>query len=83
MGSGNRDEAHFTEGDSFDIERKNAAQHLSMGSGIHFCIGAPLAKLEAKVVLEELTARMPNLKLKPNQQLGVGWQTLALAGVLS
>jgi cytochrome P450 len=67
MGSANRDEAHFTDGETFDIGRKNAAQHLSMGSGIHFCIGAPLAKLEAKVVLEELTSRIPNLKLKPNQ----------------
>lgn len=67
MGSGNRDEAVFTEGDTFNIERTNAAQHLSMGSGIHFCLGAPLAKLEAKVVLEELTQRMPNLTLKPNQ----------------
>jgi cytochrome P450 len=67
MGSGNRDEENFTDGEVFDIERNNAGQHLSMGSGIHFCLGAPLAKLEAKVVLEELTQRMPNLKLKPNQ----------------
>ncbi len=67
MGSGNRDEAQFENGESFDIERKNANQHLSMGSGIHFCLGAPLAKLESKVVLEELTKRLPNLKLTPDQ----------------
>lgn len=75
MGSGNRDEAQFTEGETFDIERKNAGQHLSMGSGIHFCLGAPLAKLEAKVVLEELTTRMPNLKLKPKQTYEFAYNT--------
>jgi hypothetical protein len=75
MGSGNRDEAIFTEGDSFNIERPNAAQHLSMGAGIHFCLGAPLAKLEAKVVLEELTQRMPNLKLKPHQLFEFAYNT--------
>jgi cytochrome P450 len=68
MGSGNRDEENFTNGETFDIERTNAGQHLSMGSGIHFCLGAPLAKLEAKVVLEELSKRIPNLRLKPNQK---------------
>ncbi len=67
MGSGNRDETQFENGEVFDIERENASQHLSMGSGIHFCLGAPLAKLEAKVVLEELTKRLPTLKLSPNQ----------------
>ena len=75
MGSGNRDEAVFTEGDTFNIERPNAAQHLSMGAGIHFCLGAPLAKLEAKVVLEELTQRMPHLKLKPNQLFEFAYNT--------
>ena len=75
MGSGNRDEAVFTEGNSFNIERPNAAQHLSMGAGIHFCLGAPLAKLEAKVVLEELTQRMPHLKLKPNQLFEFAYNT--------
>jgi hypothetical protein len=67
MGSGNRDEAVFPQGEQFDIQRENAGQHLSMGSGIHFCLGAPLAKLEAKVVLEELSQRIPNLHLKPGQ----------------
>lgn len=67
MGSGNRDEAMFPQSEQFDIQRENAGQHLSMGSGIHFCLGAPLAKLEAKVVLEELTQRIPNLRLKPGQ----------------
>ncbi len=75
MGSGNRDEAVFTEGEAFNIERPNAAQHLSMGAGIHFCLGAPLAKLEAKVVLEELTQRMPHLKLKPNQLFEFAYNT--------
>ncbi len=67
MASGNRDEAQFPDGETFDIQRVNAGQHLSMGAGIHFCIGAPLPKLELKVVLEELTKRIPNLSLKPNQ----------------
>jgi cytochrome P450 len=75
MGSSNRDEAHFTEGDTFNIERANAAQHLSMGNGIHFCLGAPLAKLEAKVVLEELTQRIPNLTLKPHQTFEFAYNT--------
>jgi cytochrome P450 len=75
MGSGNRDEAHFTEGDTFNIERSNAGQHLSMGHGIHFCLGAPLAKLEAKVVLEELTQRIPNLTLKPHQTFEFAYNT--------
>ncbi|MFN4145313.1 MAG: cytochrome P450 [Runella sp.] len=67
MGSGNRDEANFENGETFDIERENAKEHLSFGYGIHFCLGSPLAKLEAKIVLEELTERLPNLTLKPGQ----------------
>ncbi|AFK04374.1 cytochrome P450 [Emticicia oligotrophica DSM 17448] len=75
MGSGNRDEAQFENGEDFDIERKNANQHLSMGSGIHFCLGAPLAKLEAKVVLEELTKRLPSLRLTPEQTFAFAQNT--------
>ena len=75
MGSGNRDEAVFENGEVLDIERKNAKEHLSFGSGIHYCLGAPLAKLEFKVVLEELTQRIPNLRLSPNQTFEFAYNT--------
>jgi cytochrome P450 len=67
MGSANRDEAQFEQGETFDIERTNAKEHLSFGYGIHFCLGSPLAKLESKIVLEELTRLIPNLRIKPDQ----------------
>lgn len=67
MGSGNRDETVFEEGESFQIDRNGARNHLSFGYGIHFCIGSALAKLEAKIVLEELTAAIPQLQLKKGQ----------------
>ena len=57
----------FPEGEEFDITRKNARKHLSFGYGIHFCLGAPLAQLEFKIVLQELTKRLPDLRLVPNQ----------------
>lgn len=75
MGSGNRDEDVFVQGEQLDIERANAKEHLSFGSGIHYCLGAPLAKLEFKVVLEELTQRLPNLHLTPNQSFEFAFNT--------
>ena len=65
--SGNRDDAHFPEPERFDVERENARTHLSFGFGIHYCLGAPLARLELKVILEELTRRLPSLRLVPDQ----------------
>ena len=44
--AGNRDEAKFTDGDSFDIERRNSGAHLAFGSGIHHCVGSQLARAE-------------------------------------
>jgi cytochrome P450 len=65
--SGNHDSAHFADPEKFDIDRPNVRSHLSFGFGIHFCLGAPLARLELKIILEELVRRLPNLRLSDNQ----------------
>lgn len=64
LGSANHDHAHFANGDELDVTRPNARDHLAFGLGIHYCLGAPLARLESRVVLEELTRRLPHLRLK-------------------
>jgi cytochrome P450 len=57
-GSANRDESVFgDDSDSFDVTRPSAGRHLAFGFGEHFCLGASLARLEARVVFEELIAR--------------------------
>ena len=59
--SGNRDERRYPDPDRFDVSR-NAQGHLAFGLGIHFCLGAPLARLEARVAFEELIGRFPSLR---------------------
>ncbi len=56
--SANRDERKFPDGESFDIHRK-IDHHLSFGYGIHFCLGAALARLEGRVALDEVLQRFP------------------------
>ena len=68
LGSANHDEAVFEQPDELDLDRANAHSHLSFGAGVHLCIGAPLARLEGQVVLEELLDRFPQPSL-PAQEL--------------
>jgi hypothetical protein len=68
--SANRDGAHFPEPDRIDPARLNASDHLSFGKGVHFCLGAPLARLEIKIVLELLTMRTPRMRLVADQIFG-------------
>jgi cytochrome P450 len=60
--SGNRDERHFPDPDSFDIHRK-IDRHLTFGYGIHFCLGAALARLEGRVALDEILNRWPEWEI--------------------
>ncbi|MEM7530592.1 MAG: cytochrome P450 [Chloroflexota bacterium] len=67
LGAANRDERKFKNAETFDIRRKNARQNLSFGMGNHYCLGAPLARLELNIFLKELTRRMPSMRLVEGQ----------------
>ena len=58
VGSANRDERHYDDPDRFDVHRDNS-QHLTFGYGLHFCLGAALARLEGRVALDEVLKRFP------------------------
>lgn len=59
----NRDPEMFEDPDAFKMDRKNGRRHLTFGNGIHGCLGAPLARIEMKILLEELTAAFPDMRL--------------------
>lgn len=62
-GAANRDEREFADPERFDAARP-IRRHLGLGQGIHFCLGAHLARLEARVAVEELLARIPDYRLE-------------------
>ena len=62
--SANRDESVISAPDDLDLERRYPKQHLGFGRGAHFCIGAPVARLETRIVLEELLARTNSISLR-------------------
>ena len=63
LAAANHDPRHFKQAEVFDPARKNAADHTSFGKGIHFCLGATLARIEVAIVIKQLVARFPNMCL--------------------
>ena len=68
IGSANHDEEQFPHAEEFDIER-SPNRHVAFGHGIHYCLGAPLARLEGKIALEAVLERFEGVELAPNTAL--------------
>jgi len=81
VASANRDERQFPDGDTFDIHRSMGA-HVTFGYGIHFCLGAALARLEGRVALDEVLQRFPEWEVDTERAVQArtstvrGWESL-------
>ncbi|MDZ5619289.1 cytochrome P450 [Nocardioides sp. HM23] len=86
LGGANRDPAAFADPGTFDVRRSNAADHIGFSAGVHFCIGASLARLEATVALRTLYERYPDLRAvgRPERRTTRvlrGWEYLPVSTV--
>ncbi|WP_109689774.1 cytochrome P450 [Tumebacillus permanentifrigoris] len=71
IGSANRDDAKFVKAEQFVIDR-SPNPHIAFGNGPHFCLGAPLARLEGRIAMQALIERFPQMKLKQDAKLSIG-----------
>ena len=72
LAAANRDPAVFTEPDRFDLTRANAADHLAFSGGIHYCLGAGLARMELTAAFRALAVRFPKLRIAGPVQMRPG-----------
>jgi cytochrome P450/ubiquinone/menaquinone biosynthesis C-methylase UbiE len=70
LASANHDETKFSDPETFHGAQEPHNRHLTFGYGVHFCIGSPLARLEGRVALEQLSRRLPSLRLASGQDGG-------------
>lgn len=73
LASANRDESQFHDADALDLGRRDN-RHLAFGHGIHYCLGAPLARLEGEIGLQTLFGRLPNLRLT-DPRASLSWRS--------
>ncbi|HEY7262985.1 MAG TPA: cytochrome P450 [Trebonia sp.] len=69
LGSANTDERRYPDPSQFRLDRAGQPAHLGLGHGIHYCVGAPLGRLEARVAVEVLTQRFPGMRPDPDARL--------------
>jgi cytochrome P450 len=65
LGAANHDPAQYADADSLDVSRENV-KHIAFGGGAHYCLGAPLARLEGQIAFARLLKRLPNMQLLTN-----------------
>src|SRR5262249_25819459 len=81
LGSANRDQTKFSNPDRLDIHRRGANKHVAFGRGVHYCLGAPLARPECQICVATLLRRLPGLRLTTAPE-ALAWRPgLLLRGV--
>jgi len=82
LASANRDEAAFENADRLDLAR-NPNRHVAFGYGIHYCLGAPLARLEGRIAILKLVQRFPNMRLAVPREKLIWRRNIGLRGLKS